>query len=444
MAVYLANGRTIGSGDTVPNTLLAAGIADGEGLTLDRYRPMVAPGPAIPYWAAERYGRLVSVYPIAPAVMAAPFMWMQMQALDVLRPGWRSRGFVATLFVLGKNVAALFAALAAVVLFVVLGRSFSNDVVWPTILAAALGSEMWVVASQTLWPHGPSALALAVAIALALEPDAGPRRLVAAGVMGGIVAACRLPSAIYVVPLVAWLATTSRTKAGWFVAGALPPLVLAIAYNVAWFGTWQGGIALLEAQKPVTHAVESAWTSAVLAGAAGTLVSPSRGLFVYCPWIGLAVLALPFYWRRLGRHTAVAMLVASLVPSLLVLSAYATWWGGASFGPRFWTDATPIFALLLAACLEWIVERAPAWRIVPYGAIAVAVGIQAVGAACYPSSWNGYPTSIDLDHARLWDWRDSEIVRCLREGPHPGAFEPSSQGALDSVFGLSRQPTPAP
>ena len=61
MAVYLANGRTIGSGDTVPNTLLAAGIADGQGLMLDRYRPMVAPGPAIPYWAAERYGRLVSI-----------------------------------------------------------------------------------------------------------------------------------------------------------------------------------------------------------------------------------------------------------------------------------------------------------------------------------------------------------------------------------------------
>jgi hypothetical protein len=262
--------------------------------------------------------------------------------------------------------------------------------------------------------------------------------------MGGIVVACRLPSAIYVLPLVAWLAMTDKPKAGWFVAGALPPVALAIAYNVAWFGTWQGGIALLEAQKPLTHGVESAWTAAVLSGAAGTLFSPSRGLFVYCPWIALAVLSLPFYWRRLGRRPAVASLVASLVPSALVLSAYATWWGGACFGPRFWTDATPIFALLFAVCLEWVRDRAPAWRLVPYGAVAVAVGIQGIGAACYPSSWNGYPTSIDLDHARLWDWRDGEIVRCLREGPHPGAFEPSSQGALDSVFGLARQPSGGP
>jgi len=71
IVVYLANGRTIGSGDTVPNTLLAAGIADGQGLVLDRYRPMIA-GPEIPYWETERYGQLVSIYPVAPAVMAAP------------------------------------------------------------------------------------------------------------------------------------------------------------------------------------------------------------------------------------------------------------------------------------------------------------------------------------------------------------------------------------
>jgi hypothetical protein len=437
--IYLANGRTIGAGDTVPTTLLAASIADGDGLILDHYRPAVAPGPAIPYWATERYGRLVSVYPVAPAVVAAPFFWMQMKTLDVLSPGWRRRA-VPTLFVLGKNVAALFAALTCVVLFVVLLRFASADVLWPTLVAAALGSEMWVVASQSLWTHGPSALALVVAIALAWRTDAGPRGLLAAGAAGGIVVACRLPSAIYVVPLIVWLAMQRPSKAGWFLAGLVPPVVLAIAYNVTWFGTWQGGIALLEAQKPVTHAVEGAWSAGVLGGAAGTLLSPSRGLFVYCPWIGLAVIALPFYWRRIVRHTGVALLVASLLPSALVLSAYATWWGGHSFGPRFWTDATPIFALLLAGCLEWARERASSWRVVLYAAIAAAVTIQLIGVVCYPSSWNGHPRPVDLDHARLWDWRDNEITRCLREGPHPGAFDPSSPAAIDSAFGLVRQP----
>lgn len=439
MVVYLANGRSIGAGDTVPTTLLAATIADGDGLVLDRYRPAVAPGRAIPYWATERYGHLVSEYPVAPAVVAAPFFWMQMTALDVLSPGWRRNG-VPTLFVLGKNVAALLAAITGVVLFVLLGTVASADVRWPTLVAATLGSEMWVVASQSLWPHGPSALALTVAILLALRSDAGPRLLLAAGMAGGIVVACRLPSAIYVVPLVAWLAMQSPSKASWFLAGLVPPVALAIAYNVAWFGSWEGGIAILEAKKPVTHAVEGAWTTGVFGGAAGTLLSPSRGLFVHCPWIGLAVLALPFYWRRIMRHTGVLLLVASLVPSALVLSAYATWWGGHTFGPRFWTDATPIFAVLLATCLEWARERARSWRMALYGGIAAAVMVQAVGAVCYPSSWNGHPTDIDLAHERLWDWRDNEITRCLREGPHPGAFDPSSQAAIDAAFGLVRNP----
>ena len=36
-------------------------------------------------------------------------------------------------------------------------------------------------------------------------------------------------------------------------------------------------------------------------------------------------------------------------------------------------------------------------------------------AFCYPSTWNFYPDNIDIDHERLWDWRDTEISRCLKE-----------------------------
>jgi hypothetical protein len=50
---------------------------------------------------------------------------------------------------------------------------------------------------------------------------------------------------------------------------------------------------------------------------------------------------------------------------------------------------------------------------------ALAIAIQAVGAWCYPSSFNNTPNSIDHQHQRLWSWRDGEIARCLREGAHP-------------------------
>jgi len=438
MAVYLANGRTIGAGDTVPNTLLAASLADGKGLFLDRYRPSIA-GRTMPYWATERHGHLVSVYPVAPAIMAAPFFLLQMKTLDLLRPGWRTHGF-PTVFVLGKNVAALFAAASGVVLYLLLKGQVSTGALWATMAAAMLGSEMWMVASQSLWPHGPSVLALASALLIVRRGPASRARLLMAGMAGGAVLACRIPSAIYVAALLAWLLVRDGRRAGWFLLGLLPVTGLAVAYNVAWFDGWQGGIALLEARKPITHAVEAPWSANVLAGAAGTLLSPNRGLFVFCPWVAMAAVTLPFYWRRLAGHPPAAVLVVSLVPSLLILSAYSTWWAGWSFGPRFWTDATPIFAIMLAVCLDWARERPRTLRRTIHAGIVVAVTIQAIGAICYPSSWNGHPTNVDQDHRRLWDWYDTELSRCVREGPHPAAFRPSSRDAGNCIYGIVRSP----
>jgi hypothetical protein len=47
--------------------------------------------------------------------------------------------------------------------------------------------------------------------------------------------------------------------------------------------------------------------------------------------------------------------------------------------------------------------------------IIIAIGIQAIGAFCYPSSWNQKPLNVDYHHERLWDWRDTELSRCVLE-----------------------------
>jgi hypothetical protein len=48
-------------------------------------------------------------------------------------------------------------------------------------------------------------------------------------------------------------------------------------------------------------------------------------------------------------------------------------------------------------------------------AIAWSIGVHGIGAFCYPSSWNQLPENVDQHHERLWDWRDTELSRCLIE-----------------------------
>src|SRR3954465_14505600 len=89
VAVYLSNGREIGSYDTIPASLLPLTILRGEGLHLDRYAPLLAEADGrLPAYVKRSRGHVVSRYPVAPALVALPLVAPQVAALDRLRPGW--------------------------------------------------------------------------------------------------------------------------------------------------------------------------------------------------------------------------------------------------------------------------------------------------------------------------------------------------------------------
>jgi hypothetical protein len=123
----------------------------------------------------------------------------------------------------------------------------------------------------------------------------------------------------------------------------------------------------------------------------------------------------PAVWRRLAPHQLICWLLYALVPYFLLFSKYSVWWGGHCFGPRYWTDAIPLFAILLAFEIDELRTRSRGWLAFLAVTIVVSVGIQAIGAFCYPSTWNLQPANVDQHHERLWDWRDTELSRCLTE-----------------------------
>ncbi len=203
-----------------------------------------------------------------------------------------------------------------------------------------------------------------------------------------------------------------------------------IGYNLYYFNHLTGGQAELEALHPTLHGVNGPWSGDFLEGAAGTLVSPSRGLFIFTPWAALALGLAPWSARRLKTIPLVPWVLWGLLPYFLLLSQYAVWWAGFCFGPRYWTDAIPLLAILLACGLAWSRSRSPLLRLAFTLTILFSFALQALGAWFYPSSWNlldahGSPANIDTHHERLWDWSDSELTRILRDkilrpNLHPG------------------------
>jgi hypothetical protein len=402
----------------MPAVLQSVTLLRGDGFALDRFRRVLPEGPA--YMVAERRGHLVSRFPIGAPAIAAPLVAPQLWALDVAEPDWERDPARAWTWArrMSKHASAAIAAATGVAIdrtLLALGLGASA---LPATLIAALGSNLWMTASQSPWQHGPAAFALAVMLALLLPEPISRARLVLAGGACALIACSRPGVGFLSLLAVAWVAYRHRRRAGWFLA--LPCVLggLVAGYNLFYFGHPLGGYhELMHIVGPETHAVGGYWDASFRASLPGALVSANRGLFVFAPWIPLALATLPAVAPALRPWPLVRVLLLGIPILLLQVGTQSTWWGGWSFGPRLWTDVVPLFAIVLGFALAWARRRAPAFHAVLLAAGGVAIAIQAFGAFHYPSSFNHSP-NVDHHHERLWSWRDGELARGWREGPH--------------------------
>jgi hypothetical protein len=420
--VYVVNGRELGTNDTAPTIATAVCLYRGDGLYVDRFLDCWGLSLAgnLPPCLARWRGHVISRYPIAPALLALPVAALSEHHFNWLNPGWdrTALGFYQHVLAMGKLAAALIATLTAVMLHRVLTDMGFARVAIPATLAGALGSELWMVGSQALWQHGPAALALITAVWLLLPRDPSRTRLALAGVAVAALVACRVSDALFALVITGWMARAHPRRLVWFLPAPVLGAVALGAWNLWLYGAIAGGQVYLESLHPILHGLPAgAWSGSLLAGAAGTFFSPSHGLLVFTPWVGLALAVLPFSAQRLAPWPVVRWLLWALVPFGAMFSKYTVWWGGHCFGPRYWTDVMPLLAIVLASGLDWAYERRRVLVLAFALAIIVSIGVQAIGAFCYNSSWNLKPANVDLHHERLWDWRDTPLTRCLINGP---------------------------
>ncbi len=414
-AIYLANGREIWSGDSVPAKYLACAMVRGDGFYLDRYRDQVLkwwPHPGMPYYASVVDGHLVSRYPVGPVLVALPFTWPQMLVLDRTHPGWETND-PDWFDTIAKRSAAAITTLAALALLALLRALGLGREAWLAALAAALGSNLWVTASQSLWQHGPAALLL-ILLPLLLWPETPSRwRFFAAGLTAALLVCSRPIDLAFAVTTALWVTIRHPRGLIWFLPPAVAIATALIGYNRAYLGAAGGYYSSFDAATFGTPWLE---------GLEGTLLSPSRGLFVFSPWTLIAFAYLPFAFFRLRPATLLPWLLACLAAHGLLISTFSCWWAGLCFGPRYWTEVIPLLAIVLGLALHWAKVRCRPVFAVSVILIAISIAIQFLGAAVYPSSWQDISPDVEGSRHRLWDWSDNELSRCIVENRVYGAL----------------------
>jgi hypothetical protein len=440
MLVYNANLRSISAGDTYPARYLPFGIWRYGSLLLDPISTITAQGQPNPYWIVMgRGGHAISLYPVVLPVLVAPLYLPAVGYLHVR--GWTEQRLDRTARVMEKLIASLLAASSAALLYLLLRRRAEPRDALLLTLAFAFGTTTWVISSQALWQHGLAEL-LAVGALLLLTGPCTPSRALAAGILCGLIAANRPPDAILAVALGLYGLWWARRRPPalrslglpLLVAGAALPLGLVLAYNLGVTGSVAGGYGLPGKATFFQHPL--------LTGVAGLLFSPTRGLFIFSPFLAF----LPLCFRdALGvsgaraRARGLTLALGIAVALQVLLYAKTDWRIGFCWGPRWLTDLLPLLLWMLPPV---VAALGAAGRLVFTLACCVAIAIQAVGAFWYTGTSDQAIFAIAAGPGWMdaaWDLRNTPFISELRHARAPGDLALDVRGNLDSVSAGGRE-----
>jgi hypothetical protein len=343
--------------------------------------------------------QVCSIFPPGIAFLAfpffLPFVLAGAQPLDL-----------GLLLRVGHLAAAAIEVVATLLLWSVMRRFASERWSLALVVLYFFATSVRTVASQALWQHAGVHLAIAFALWLVLVArPVSPRRELVAGLALGLGAVVRQTTGI----LVPFVAAGRLRATAYALLGAAIGLVPLLAYNALAFGNpFEQGYGT----KPFD-------TSPVV-GLYGLLLSPSRGLFVYEPYMVFAFAAIALLRRDLVERRLYALSFAWAATAILY-ATYAEWWGGRVFGPRFLDDLAPVLFVLLAWGIGHGLLARRATRVVFWICAAWSLLIFQAAAFVYDqNTWDLLPTNINVDPSRLLDWSDPQWLFVLRSVPDGG------------------------
>jgi hypothetical protein len=393
--LFVGNRRYLTSGDNLATRwiaphVVARGSLDLGDVSFFQREPL--------HYSAVRIGeRILPAFPVGTGLLAIPHA--------ALAAAFGARPFTDdSVARLEKHFAALAMSLAAALFFLTVRRRASDRAALAATAVFALGTTVFTCASQGMYSTTGEVLCLSAALCLVFRARPPLLASAAAGAVLGLAFLCRPSGAAFGAALLVGLAAV-RLRAA--VAAAFT-FVVAVGLSCLWMSATYGH--LLGAYGLLNTGV---WGHSPGAGLLAALVSPSRGLLVFCPYL----LFVPLAWRATGgeRETR-AFWIASLALVLFeigLIASYDKWYGGYGLGPRLFTEVSPFLAILVAP-LFGPSERLGAWRFLLAACVCFAVLTQLFSA--YDPRVSLWDERVMVaEHPRvLWSVRNSQLAAAWR------------------------------
>lgn len=398
--------------DSRLSTLVSLSVIHERDVDLDEYGVAIAQTQS--YLSARSGTHVVSVYPYGGPLLAVPLIALADLQAEITGANLDQQARAGKISGGVEFWAAAIIALCSVMLMAFTLRRMGTPEPVAMLLTAgfALAGPLASTGARGLWQHGPAGLALVAATLGAVEierrtGDTDDRSVVAPSLLLGVAAAygpfIRATIGIADALLIAagsWLLVRAgRTRSvAWIVLGALAG---ATPYALTRGATIDGGY-----QSPT--GLGSLSLGDLPHGLLGVLLSPSRGVLIWCPFLVVGIVLVARRHAQRPRLLPICLGVGA-ASVLGFTAAWPLWWGGFSVGPRLMAEFVTLTVLFLGSMARGVVIRRSALGVlgvvVLLGAALHWIGAHRTGM----EQWNTTP-NVDEHPSRLWSWSDSQLV----------------------------------
>jgi len=298
-------------------------------------------------------------------------------------------------------LASFLIALTAGFVFLTAREFLSRNRSLALALIFAYATPAWSTGSRAMWQHTPEMLLLAAALYLLVRK--GGRYAVWSAIPLSLAYFVRPTAAVVILVLAVYMFLRHREHFWrWTALGVVTALPF-VALNYSIYGKPLQPYFTEQRFLPVAASSAGPFLGAM----AGNLISPSRGLFLFSPIFLFSFLVVRKTWRE---DPLVRALLAILVLHWTAISAFADWTAGYCFGPRYFSDVTPILIFLLIPVIARLRESTKTVQVLFALALAFSFAVHLRGAIHWDvHQWN-HP---GVNPARAWDWSDPQFARGL-------------------------------
>ncbi len=290
--------------------------------------------------------RYFSSYPILSGIMALPIFLLPV-LLNLIKNVKDPNSFLKIL-ALGRISASFFTAISVVFFYLILREvnklkniKIKNFELYVYMIFYAFGTNLYSIASRSLWQHTSSLLFISILIYMMLKSLGNEKWVKWMGFFAALLYIARPLNIVFVVTLSLYVLLKYRKQFIYYILFALPFCFLLLAYNTYAFGS------------PFTteYVVKgnTQFSTPLLKGVVGNLFSPTRSFLFITPILVAAYYGMYVFFIKKRKDGVDKIMVLLSITYIIIFLLYSKWWcwdGADRFGYGFFTEWLPITALL--------------------------------------------------------------------------------------------------